>query len=67
MAQSTFEARVYFEDEAPRIGAGWRTVFITFGWKWARIRCKASGRGVRLKREIAEAILCKGERTPKFR
>jgi hypothetical protein len=56
--------RLYFEDEAPRIGSGWRTVHVTLGWKWARLRCAASGRGTRLKREVFDPIMLKGERNP---
>ena len=55
--------RVYFEDEAPRIGAGWRTVHVVLGYKWARLRCAASGRGTRLRREVFDKIMIKGENT----
>jgi hypothetical protein len=54
--------RVYFEDEAPRIGSGWRTIYVTVGYKWARIRCAASGRGTRLPRGVFDKIMVKGER-----
>ena len=54
--------RVYFEDEAPRIGAGWRTVHVVLGYKWARIKCAASGRGCRLPRSLFDKIMVKGER-----
>ena len=26
--------RLFFEDEAPRIGSGWRTVHVKVGLKW---------------------------------
>lgn len=26
--------RIFFEDEAPRIGSGWRTVHVRVGRKW---------------------------------
>ena len=29
--------RIYFEDEAPRIGSGWRVVMARTGRKWVRI------------------------------
>jgi hypothetical protein len=55
--------RVYFEDEAPRIGAGWRTVHVTsLGYKWARLKCAASGRGVRIRRAVFDQLAGKGER-----
>ena len=59
------KVRLYFEDEAPRIGAGWRTVYATVGYKWARLRCAASGRGNKLRRDVFDRILLKGERCPR--
>lgn len=53
--------RLYFEDEAPRIGSGWRTVYVNLGYKWARIRCAASGRGTKLLRAKFDPIMLKGE------
>lgn len=35
--QMTYKAKIYFEDEAPRIGCGWRRVTVKVGRKWARI------------------------------
>jgi len=31
-------ARIFFEDEAPRIGAGWRIVTVRIGRKWVRVK-----------------------------
>ena len=40
---ATTETPVYFQDEAPRIGAGWRLVqLLTIGRKWATFRELAS-------------------------
>jgi len=44
----TYRARIYFEDEAPRIGMGWRTVAVKVGRKWLHLTCAASGRTQRL-------------------
>jgi hypothetical protein len=35
--------RLYFEDEAPRIGCGWRTVEVTIGYKWVKVKDVANG------------------------
>ncbi len=41
--------RVYFHDEAPSIGCGWRMVQLeSIGRKWAKIREVATGTPVRL-------------------
>ena len=32
--QTASNKRVFFEDEAPRIGSGWRSVHIKVGHKW---------------------------------
>lgn len=34
----TQQMKIYFEDEAPRIGCGWRLVAVTIGRKWIRVR-----------------------------
>lgn len=45
--------RVCFENEAPRIGAGWRTVYLEHdGAKWVRLRCPFSGVSVSLSRTV---------------
>ncbi len=41
--------RVRFEDEAPRIGSGWRIVIPKIGRKWVHIVEVSTGRGARLK------------------
>jgi hypothetical protein len=33
--------RVFFMDEAPRIGSGWRIVSVMNGRKWVRLACEA--------------------------
>ncbi|HZP68393.1 MAG TPA: hypothetical protein VFB29_00500 [Pseudolabrys sp.] len=30
--------KIFFEDEAPRLGCGWRYVTVTIGRKWVRCR-----------------------------
>ena len=34
----TVKHRVYLEEEAPRLGCGWRTVLVREGRKWAHLR-----------------------------
>jgi hypothetical protein len=46
------KAKIFLHDEAPRIGAGWRTVIIKEGPKWVRLKCVASGRTARLRRRV---------------
>lgn len=41
MKQTT--TRIYFEDEAPRIGCGNRWVTVTVGRKWVRVVENATG------------------------
>lgn len=49
--------RVCFENEAPRIGAGWRTVFLEHeGRKWVRLRCPVSGVSASLSKPVWQAL-----------
>lgn len=34
----TKQVKIFFEDEAPRIGSGWRLVTVQVGRKWVRVR-----------------------------
>lgn len=34
----TQRVKIFFEDEAPRLGAGWRIVNVQVGRKWVRLR-----------------------------
>ena len=44
---------VHFDDEAPRIGSGWRVVYLEHdGRKWVRLRCPFSGVSVSLSRTV---------------
>lgn len=43
-------ADVYFMDEAPRIGCGWRRCHLRIGPKWVRFEECATGKAVRLER-----------------
>lgn len=51
----TFKARIYFHDEAPRLGCGVRTVTIRIGRKWVRIS-DHMGRAVRFHRRVYEQL-----------
>jgi hypothetical protein len=46
---------VYFEDEAPRLGAGLRIVRARVGWKWAHVT-DAFGRKARIRRAVWDRI-----------
>ena len=34
----TQQVKIFFEDEAPRLGSGWRWVTVRIGRKWVRVR-----------------------------
>lgn len=51
------KVRIYLEDEAPRIGCGWRTVMVRIGRKWAYILDPYNGNRARLPKAKAEAII----------
>lgn len=44
--------RVYFFDEAPRIGSGWRIVIAKQGRKWVRVTEVSTGRAARIETAI---------------
>ena len=46
--------RIFFEDECPRIGSGWRTVDIKIGRKWITFQSTSSG--VRAKLPIKDGF-----------
>lgn len=46
--------RLFFEDEAPRIGSGWRTVEVKVGRKWVFFTDTSNGNRVRL--PVTEAL-----------
>jgi len=50
------EIRIFFEDEAPRIGSGIRTVRVREGEKYAYLTDVASGRTQRLPIELFDKI-----------
>ena len=37
MKMKRIKTRIFFEDEAPRIGCGWRWVTVIVGHKWVRV------------------------------
>jgi hypothetical protein len=44
------KVKIYFQDEAPRLGCGWRFVTAQIGRKWVRLR-DDHGRCVRFTRD----------------
>lgn len=47
---------VFFQDEAPRIGCGWRKIeVVQKGYKWVRVSYQG-GQCVRLKRRVWDDI-----------
>lgn len=52
------QRRVYFEDEAPSLGAGWRGVdVVSVGRKWVRLRSPFTGRRARLPRPVWDRLV----------
>lgn len=49
--------RLFFEDECPRIGSGWRTVVVKLGYKWAFFTDVATHTRTRLPVKEAEEII----------
>lgn len=47
------KADVYFQDEAPRIGCGWRRCDVKIDRVWIRIRERATGRRAKLPKRLA--------------
>lgn len=47
---------VQFEDEAPRIGSGWRLLTVEIGWKWVRLINKSANKRARIKREVFDRL-----------
>jgi hypothetical protein len=50
-------ARIYFHDEARRIGCGWRRVTIKMGPAWVRITERSTKRRVRICRRVFDEQL----------
>lgn len=44
----TYRADIYFQDEAPRLGCGWRRCEVKIGRRWLRLTECATGRRQRL-------------------
>lgn len=53
---TTQRFNVYFEDEAPRIGAGWRVVEATIGYKWVKLRVPNAERGTKILRSVWDRL-----------
>lgn len=51
-----YQARIYLEDEAPRIGSGWRTVLIREGDKWAHLTDVANGNRQRIRLDVLDRL-----------
>ncbi len=60
MAESR-RTRVYFEDQAPRIGSGWRVVDVVEGDVWARLSTE-TGRKAKIRIEVFDQIEAGSER-----
>lgn len=56
LIMNEYQARIYLQDEAPRIGSGWRTVLIKEGDKWAHLIDVASGRKQRIRIEVLDEL-----------
>jgi hypothetical protein len=52
----TGKFRVYFEDEAPTIGSGWRPVIAKIGYKWVHVRDPNAQRGKKIKRDVWDKL-----------
>lgn len=50
---NAIKADVYFQDEAPRIGCGWRRCNVMIGRKWIRITERATGKRAKLPKVLA--------------
>ena len=48
--------RVYFEDECPTVGAGWRPVIAKVGYKWVRLKAPHAERGTKIKRIVWDKL-----------
>lgn len=59
--------RVYFEDECPRIGCGWRTVNVRSGRKWIYFVDPYNGNKCRVLKDKALPILAYSQAQPKPR
>lgn len=53
----TEKLRIYLEDEAPRIGCGWRTVAVKISHKWAYFTELSTGSRAKLKKDEAIKII----------
>lgn len=53
---TTEKFHVYFEDEAPRIGAGWRIVQASIGYKWVKLKAPTADRGTKIKRSVWDTL-----------
>jgi hypothetical protein len=48
---------IYFKDEVPRIGSGWRYIVVDkLGWKWVTIRDPHSHRKARIRRSLWDRL-----------
>ena len=53
---------LFFHDEAPQIGSGYRSVYVIVGRKWAFIHCPFTGATKKFIKSIYENILAMSER-----
>ncbi len=57
MINAASPMRLFFEDEAPRIGSGWRKVHVKIGRKWVVFKDTASDAKSRLPLDKAFPII----------
>lgn len=55
------KAYIYFQDECPKIGAGWRVVNIREGDKWAHLSTE-TGRKQRITLDLLDTLESASER-----
>lgn len=51
-----YSARLYFEDEAPRIGSGWRNVLVIERERYVTLICANTGKRQRLNVDIFDRV-----------
>lgn len=51
-----YRTRIYFEDECPRLGSGWRTVTVEEGRKWSYLTESGSGKRVRISLDLLDRL-----------
>jgi len=50
------KCHVYFQDEAPKVGAGWRVVIAKVGYKHVHLREPHAAQGTRISRKTWDTL-----------